>query len=126
MLYRDIIELETEKPEDLTKRVNMIIKNSEIKDGLCNIFVQSSAAGFILMDFHPLLIEDFKRLFSEIDENKMYNHPQACAQLRASLLKKELMIPLFDSGMALKERQNIVLWNFVKGKLKIIVTVYGK
>ncbi len=126
MIYRDIVEIETEKPKDITKDINTVIKNSKINDGFCNVFLQSNSSGFILSDFHPLLIEDMKKLFSQIDEEKIYNHPSACPNMRSMLIKNELTMPIANNELFLGNRQKIIIWNFTKGKRNIVVTISGK
>src|SRR3989344_2042615 len=130
MLYREIIEIDTEKDKfyDITKKVEEIIRSSQLREGLCNIFLKGTTAGLIINEKEQMLMGDFLRLFREIDEKRLYNHPSnAFSHMRASMLDTEKTMPIANGKLILGTWQSIILWEFDtdKRKREIIVTVSG-
>ena len=133
MLYREIIEIETKQGVsfvDITERVAKAVMNSGIREGLCNVFVTATTAGITINESERLLLEDFKRLFKTlVDEKKLYSHPEnAFSHLRASLLSAEKTIPVANSKLILGKWQSILLWEFdvEERKRQVVVTVTGE
>lgn len=129
-MFRDIIEVETRKGSiiNLTKRVSGIVDECHITEGLCNIFLQATTAGLVINENERMLLEDFRRFFNAIDENRLYNHPSnAFSHLRAALTKGSVTIPISNGSLLLGEWQDIMLWEFdvEDRKRRIIVTVTG-
>ena len=130
MLYREIIEIETEKDKsyDITKKVAEIVKNSDLHEGLCNIFLKGTTAGLIINENEQMLNADFLRMFREIDEKRLCNHPSnGFSHLRAGMLDTEKTMPVANGKLILGTWQNILLWEFdAEGrKREIIVSISG-
>jgi len=131
VLFRDVIEVSTEKGisyVDITERVVVLVKECQILEGLCNIFIPSSTAGIMVNDGDRMLVEDFRRHFAAIDEKKIYSQRNAFSQLRANLLDADKTLPVSKGRLLLDGRQSILLWEFDKEprKREIIVTVSGE
>lgn len=133
MLYREIIEIETKKGIsfiDITERAAKVVMNSGIREGVCNVFITATTAGITINENERLLLEDFKRLFRTlVDEKRLYSHPEnAFSHLRASLLSAEKTIPLASGKLILGKWQSILLWEFdiEPRKRQIVVTVTGE
>lgn len=131
-VYREEIEVSTREGIDvldITKYIEIAIRNSKIRNGICNIFLQATTAGLIINEYDFLLIEDMKNLIKNfIKEDKIYAHPQnAFSHLRAMLTKSDISIPIIDSKLSLGTWQRIWLLEFDTSprKRKIIVTVFG-
>ncbi len=131
VLFRDVIEIETEKGIsyiDITERVVKLVKDCKILEGVCNIFVTATTAGLMLNENDRMLAEDFKRHFAAIDEKKLYSHPQnAFSHLRANLLDTEKTVPVSNGRLLLGNWQSVLLWEFDKEpkKREVIITVTG-
>jgi secondary thiamine-phosphate synthase enzyme len=127
-MYRTELEVQT-KPNsfvDLTQKINEIVRKGKIKNGLCNIFIPGTTAGLMMNEKDIMLMEDFKRFFSIIDEKRQYNHPDnAFSHLRANLLSTEKTIPVGEGNLILGTWQSILLWEFdiEPRKRKLIITV---
>ncbi len=132
MLFRDLFEIDMQKGTswaDITIYVQDIVSSCRIKEGLCNIFIVGAKAGITLGENHPMLNQDFKKLFEIVDENAFYHHPEdACSYLRAQLSDNEKTIPVSKGRLLLEKNQGILLWEFDKkpNKRKIIVTISGE
>jgi secondary thiamine-phosphate synthase enzyme len=131
MIYRDIIEIETEtnKIYDLTKHIKSIVENCLIKEGLCNVFLTATTAGLMINENDKMLYHDLQRLFELMaPEDKLYNHPDnAHSHIRASMLSQHLTIPLINGKLEMGEWQAILLWEFdvKKRERKVVVTIQG-
>ena len=131
MLFRKIVKIGTKKGisvTDVTKNISDMVKKCGVSDGLCSVFLPATTAGLTANENDRMLIEDFRRFFSAIDEKKPYNHPSnAFSHLRASMCKAELTVPVSDGDLYLGKWQQILLWEFdtKDREREVIVTVMG-
>jgi len=132
MQFRDIFEVKTNRGIsfiDITDKVNSVIEASKLQEGICNIFITATTAGFMLNENERMLFEDFIRLFEKLaSEEKLYSHPSnAFSHIRANMLKQELTIPISRGKLILGTWQSIILWEFdiEPRRREIIVTVDG-
>jgi len=131
IMYKTELEIQT-KPNsfvDITKKIKDIVTESKIKNGLCNIFIPGTTAGLMMNENDMMLIEDFKKFFSIIDDKKHYNHPDnAFSHLRANLLSTEKTIPVDNGDLALGTWQSILLWEFDVNprKRNLMITIMGE
>ncbi|MBI5072315.1 YjbQ family protein [Candidatus Woesearchaeota archaeon] len=132
MLYRDLIKLETEpgKRIDITKDVENVVKKSNIKEGLCNVFFPGTTAGLILNENDIMLMNDFERFFESFSpQNRLYQHAEnAYSHIRGSVAKCEVTIPVSNGKLILGEWQNIIFWEFdTRDRSRtIVITISGK
>ncbi|MFH0949424.1 MAG: secondary thiamine-phosphate synthase enzyme YjbQ [Candidatus Aenigmatarchaeota archaeon] len=127
-MYRETIKLETQKDSctNITNLVNKAVKNSKVKEGMCNIFLPATTAGLTLNEDDILLNADFLRQFKKIDENKIYSHPNnAFSHLRAAMARQDMNIPVTKNALSLGTWQSILLWEFdtKEREREIVVTV---
>lgn len=129
MMHREILEIDTKKgePKDVTEEIAAIVKSSPVKEGVCNVYITATTAGFLLNENERMLIEDFRRFFNEsLPEERLYHHQEnAYSHLRASLLKQSITFPVAGGKLVLGQWQSILLWecDTTDRKRKIIVTV---
>ena len=104
---------------DITSKVNDIVSYVSSKEGLVNIFVQSSTASILILEDEPALSSDLAKLLENIVPiNKIYQHDNtwhdgnAYAHLKSILLGNSLTLPVHDSKVALGLYQQIVLLDF--------------
>jgi len=104
---------------DITSKVNDIVSYVSSKEGLVNIFVQSSTASILILEDEPALSSDLAKLLENIVPiNKIYQHDNiwhdgnANAHLKSAVLKKSLTLPMSEGKMALGNYQKIVLIDF--------------
>lgn len=136
-VYRESITLETNTDEfyDMTDLVQKIINKSEIKNGLCNIFVPGSTASVSTIEFEPNLIKDVKRALEEIapsnqdyEHHKTWHDDNGRSHVKAALMKPEITVPLENGKLIHGTWQQLVLMEFDTRarQREIIVTVVGK
>jgi len=131
VLFRKTLELGTRKNKfiDITEDVKKIVEESNIKEGLCNIFLPATTAGLVMNENERMLMEDFKRFFDKsVPDDRPYNHPSnAFSHIRANLTATEKTIPVANCKLVLGTWQSILLWEFDVNnrKREIVVTVTG-
>lgn len=131
MLFRKNLEIETKRDGfiDITNEIEKMVEESNVKEGLCNIFLPATTAGLVMNENERMLIEDFKRFFDKsVPDDKLYNHPSnAFSHLRANLAATEKTIPVSHGKLVLGTWQSILLWEFDinKRKREVVVTVMG-
>ena len=132
MIIRESFEMKTETLNyvDITKSIEKLVEKSKVKEGLCHIFLPGTTTGMMLNEMDRFLMEDFKRLFRQlIDDKKMYSHPDnAHSHLRAALLQQSISLPVSKGKLMRGTWQSILLWEFdVKSRTRqIVVTVTGE
>ena len=122
MIYQDVIKISTRGFCDvvnITKQVEDIIVESEIKNGTVIVFIKGSTAGVTTIEYEEGLIKDFQETIERlVPQNKDYHHNKkwsdgnVASHIRASLLGPSLSIPLEDGEMALGTWQQIVVVDF--------------
>jgi len=122
MIKTSSIKIKTKGNTDLiniTEKVQSILKNSEIKEGIVIIFVAGSTAALTTIEYEPGLIHDLKEFFEKISpRHKEYNHNKirgdsnGHAHVCASLLKPSLTIPFKNSQLLLGTWQQVTLIDF--------------
>jgi secondary thiamine-phosphate synthase enzyme len=133
MIYQDFFEVETKAGislRDITRGVVGSVKESGVRNGICNVFLTSTTAGLLINENEIMLLEDIKKFYRPFaDDNRVYQHPSnAASHLRANLLAKDISIPVKDGNPVLGEWQNILLAEFdkVARKRKIFITIIGE
>jgi secondary thiamine-phosphate synthase enzyme len=117
--YREIIAVTTQGEIDLidlTRRLNELLKERPIKEGLAHLFVPGSTAALTTIEFESGLIDDFKELLKKlVPKNSHYRHNlawedgNAHSHLRASMIGPSLTVPIVDGQLALGVWQQVVL-----------------
>jgi len=119
---------------DLTAKVQKIIVDSKIKDGLVTVFVPGSTASVTTIEYEPGLVKDIKDLGERIaPQGKDYAHNETwgdgngCSHIRAATIGPSLSIPIESGKMTLGTWQQIVLVDHdVRSRSRtVIVQVMG-
>jgi secondary thiamine-phosphate synthase enzyme len=113
------IKLETEGFSDIiniTKKVDSIVRESGINNGLVNVSVVGSTASISTMEYEPALTEDVRDQLEEmVSSNKHTRHSQTWgddngfSHIRATLIGPGIVIPLSQSKLVLGTWQQIVV-----------------
>mgnify|MGYP001144557044 CR=1 FL=1 len=114
---------------DITSKVQGIVTNFNIKEGIVNIQVVASEASILTLEYEPGLSIDFVRLFEEmVPLNKIYKHDEtwhegnAHAHLRALILGNNKTLSVVEGKIELNTYQQIVLVDFdLKPRIRTIV-----
>jgi len=135
-LYQKYLEIRTRKLYDfinITQRVEEIVKESGIRNGL--VFVKSThnTATVFLQEDDPSIFEDMKELFERIlPLNGSYKHAyegneNATAHLKSNLLGSCVCVPIVNGELELGGWQQVIFVELFKAmRRKVIVTVIGE
>lgn len=104
---------------DITQKVEKMVGDSEVKDGLVLVFVPGSTATVTTIEYEPGVLEDLKRVLEKIaPESEEYEHNKAWgdgngyAHVRAALMKPSLCLPIENGKIIHGTWQQIVLIDF--------------
>ncbi len=138
MVSRNSIDLSTSGHRDMhniTKQVEEIIKGSDIKNGLVNVFNVGSTAVIGTIEFEPGLEKDLPEMLDKLlPPSRNYGHEQTWhdgnghSHLQATLLGPSLTVPIRDGRLALGTWQQIfhLECDVKPRKRKIIITIIGE
>ena len=104
---------------NITEEVDSKLKQKKIKNGIVNVSIAGSTAGFTTCEYEPGLIQDLKDIFEKlIPQDGKYAHNETWqdgnghSHLRASLLGPSVTIPFSDNSLILGMWQQIVFIDF--------------
>lgn len=104
---------------DITSNVSEIVRNFDIKNGICLIFSSSSTSAITTIEYESGVIEDLKRTLEIIAPmNQNYEHCKkwgdcnGYAHIRAALMKPSLTVPIEKNRLVLSTWQQIVFIDF--------------
>jgi secondary thiamine-phosphate synthase enzyme len=119
VVFGQEIKLETEGFSDIiniTNKVDAIVAESGIKNGLVNVSVIGSTASVSTMEYEPALTEDVRDQLEEmVSRNKHTRHSQTWgddngfSHIRATIMGPGIVIPLSGSKLVLGTWQQIVV-----------------
>ncbi|MFH0948290.1 MAG: secondary thiamine-phosphate synthase enzyme YjbQ [Elusimicrobiota bacterium] len=137
-IFTDKIDFETKGNCDIvniTDEVFGVLKKSEIKNGLLNVFIAGATGAITTIEYEPGLVADFQNMLIKIvPENGEYQHNithsdgNAASHLRASLLGPSLTIPVEKSKMILGTWQQIIFVDMDNRprKREVVVKIIGE
>ena len=118
---------------DVTNEVEQLVSRSNIKDGLCNLFIQHTSASLILCEnADPDVRVDLENFMQQMvkDGDPLFRHTaegpdDMPAHIRSVLTSSSLTIPIADGKCLLGTWQGVYLWEHRLDAhvRKIIVTV---
>lgn len=138
MVFQKTITLATpgRGTSNITHDIDEIIKQSNIKIGLVNIFVHHTSASLILCEnADPTVRNDLERFMSKItpDGDPMYQHTDEgpddmSAHIRTILTDSSLNIPISNGSSMLGIWQGVFLWEHrtQPHNRKVTITIYGE
>jgi len=104
---------------DLTPKVQSLLQDSGLSEGLVTIFVPGSTAGITTIEFESGVVEDLKKAIERIAPQDIHYHHDArwgdgngFAHVRAALLGPSLTVPFTDRQLHLGTWQQIILIDF--------------
>jgi len=120
--------------KDITQKVREIVRESNIKNGLVNIFAVGSTAAVTTIEYESGLVGDFKTLMerlapkdAEYKHNLRWGDYNGHSHVRASIVKPNIVVPVVDGDLVLGVWQQIVIINFDNRvrERRVIVTCVG-
>lgn len=134
-IHQDGFEIKTsERREvlDITNKIEDIVKKSEIKNGICTVFVPHATAAIILNENEPGLINDIvDKIEKDFPANAGYDHDRiddnADSHLASGFIGQSRTIPVNDGRLLRGTWQNIFILELDGPRnRKVVVTVIGE
>jgi secondary thiamine-phosphate synthase enzyme len=131
MAYSDTIKVKIKSQEfyDITGKVEDIVRQSDVDDGICNVFDAGATGAVIINENEPMLLEDLRKVLEKISSSQeLYQHIEnAYSHIRSALIGSSQSIPVKDGKLILGTWQSIMIANFdtETREREIIVTVVG-
>ena len=102
----------------ITHQVKDIVETSQIKTGLCTIFVRHTSASLVIQEnADPDVLRDLSNFFSQLvpEDPTLYIHTtegpdDMPAHIRSALTKTSEQIPIANGRLVLGTWQGIYLW----------------
>ena len=137
MMYRKEIKLETKHEMeivDITGMVEEVVRQSNIKDGIVNIFVPGSTGAITTIEYEPGLLHDLPAALERIaPSNAYYKHEERWhdgngrSHVKASIIGPSLCVPVENGKLLLGTWQQLVFieCDVRARQRRLIVTVVG-
>ena len=115
---------------DITRQVEAIVQESDIKSGLVNIYVQGATAGIMIQEnWDESVQNDVVSLLQKLIPQGVWEHDaqdnNGDSHLKAGIVGPSETIPIIEGELGLSTWQNIFLCEFdgPRSQRKIILTV---
>ena len=117
-----IVRLETQKEGeilDITDKVQTIVENGTIKNGVVFLFVPGATAALTTIEYEPGLLADLPSMLKRIaprdgsyEHERRWHDGNGHSHLRASLIGPDLCVPFERKKLMLGTWQQIVFIEF--------------
>lgn len=137
MVHQEQINISTKgngDMHDLTEKVNQVVKNSGIQQGMVNVFNVGSTGAIGAIEFEPGLQRDLPSILNKlIPPSRDYFHEQTWhdgnghSHLQATWLGPSLTVPIANGKLVLGTWQQIfqIDCDNKARQRKVMITVYG-
>ena len=136
MSHQDSITVKTEEREalyDITDQVAGIVEESDVKQGVCNVFVTGATAGVMIQEnWDDSVQQDVLSLLAKLAPRGVWLHDRqdgnGDSHLKSGLVGPSETIPVADGKLVLGTWQSVFLCEFdgPRSERTIIVTVTGQ
>ena len=100
---------------DITDKVQSLVENGVIKDGVAFLFVPGSTAAITTIEYEPGLVSDLTSMLDRVvprdasyEHDKRWHDGNGHSHLRASLIGPDFFVPFQDRRLTLGKWQQIV------------------
>ena len=120
---------------DITKEVQNFVSESNIQDGVCNLFIKHTSASLVIQEnYDPSVRKDFETIFSKLaPEDFPYIHnmegkDDMPAHIRSALTSTSETIPVVNGTLSLGTWQGIYVWEHrdQSHNRNLIISVIGQ
>ena len=118
----NVVKIETRKEGeilDITERVQAIVGNGTIKNGVAFLFVPGSTAALTTIEYEPGLLVDLPSMLEKIapregsyEHERRWHDGNGHSHIRASLIGPDLSVPFKAKKLMLGTWQQIVFIEF--------------
>ncbi|HNY10532.1 MAG TPA: secondary thiamine-phosphate synthase enzyme YjbQ [Candidatus Wallbacteria bacterium] len=133
-IHTEKFTIKTQNPlegHNITEKVVEILKNSDISDGICHIFLLHTTAGLYINDDEENLKEDFEIILQKLfPYHSSYVHNMidnnAEAHLKSIIIGNSVAVPVTNFCIDLKKNQAVFMAEFDGPKERnVIVKIIG-
>ena len=136
-LYQKTLEINTSPKSflDITKRVQALVSESGLDNGVCSLFIKHTSASLVIQEnYDPSVRQDFETIFSKlVPENFPYIHnmegkDDMPAHIRSALTSISETVPVVNGNLSLGTWQGIYLWEHrdQTHNRKVMVSIVGE
>ena len=120
---------------DITKEVQNFVSESNIQNGVCNLFIKHTSASLVIQEnYDPSVRKDFETIFSKLaPEDFPYIHnmegkDDMPAHIRSALTSTSETIPVVNGILSLGTWQGIYVWEHrdQSHNRNLIISVIGQ
>lgn len=130
---QQIIQISTDKQNglyDITSQIEMIVKKSNINNGIVNVYAQGATAAIMIQEnWDDSVQNDVINLLKKLIPSGVWLHDaqdnNGDSHLKAGIIGPSECIPIIDGKMGLSTWQNIFLCEFdgPKTKRDIVISI---
>ncbi len=103
---------------DITGRVKRAVREADLKEGLCTLFIQHTSASLLIQEnYDPSARQDLENWLNRLvpENDPLYTHTlegpdDMPAHIKAALTASSLAVPIVDGELALGTWQGVFLW----------------
>ncbi|MCW8931766.1 MAG: secondary thiamine-phosphate synthase enzyme YjbQ [Gammaproteobacteria bacterium] len=116
---------------EITEQVNQVVGRSNVKEGLCTVFVQHTSASLIIQEnADPSARRDLENWLNRLvcENDPLYTHTfegadDMPAHIKSAITATSIAIPVMQHKMALGTWQGLYLWEHRKnsGQRTVII-----
>tara|TARA_B100000475_G_scaffold156921_1_gene117676 strand:+ start:289 stop:699 length:411 start_codon:yes stop_codon:yes gene_type:complete len=120
---------------DITSLIQDCIKNSDIQNGVCHLFIKHTSASLVIQEnYDPSVRQDFETIFSKLaPEDFPYVHniegkDDMPAHIRSALTSTSETVPVVNGKLSLGTWQGIYVWEHraQTHNRKVMVSMIGE
>lgn len=117
---------------DITVQLKEILKESGIREGMCNVYIPHATAGIIINEnADPQIEDDILKAFSNIvPENQGWKHDRidnnATSHIKASIVGPSAAVPVKNGELQLGRWQDVFLADFDGPRKRRVIVAIDK
>jgi len=135
MVRRITIEVPGQGLHEVTERIQAIVRESGLREGLCTVFIQHTSASLTIQEnADPSAKRDLEAWLNRLvaENDRLFTHTaegpdDMPSHIKSALTDVSLSIPVLDGRLALGTWQGIYVWEHRRhrGQRHVVVHVGG-
>lgn len=131
MIKHLIVNVPGQGLHEITDRIEAVVREAGMKEGLCTLFVQHTSASLLIQEnADPAVKHDLERWFNRLapENDPLYTHQNEGpddmpGHIKSALTATHLCIPVSSGRLALGTWQGVYLWEHrhKRGTRQIVV-----